>query len=285
MYSVALPFSSQEYSATGWYFVDPAQLTDKSNPAKQYVSANAGTSLTGSNIIKEGVGTGFYFGPDGGGAQYDPVSTKPAKVDPTTTDNTVAKLDGATDPVVETVFNGNFQQGIKQSIFNHLLDPTADWGRFPLSYQLPGWSFQGGSGFEINTGALNTIPGLSGIPSQIDVTDLFIVPAKKAEDALTSLVNGYIDTGVDKVVAYIQTFYQNKIGSFSFPAAPADPQPFPTRPRSRRRSTHSTAGSRNLRRRAPSSPRSPVRSMPISGSRWAAWAPTSPPSCSRCSMR
>ena len=215
VFGVPLVLPSQGYDKSGWYYVDPNQVVQR-NAA----FANAGTPQ-GNNLIKEGVGAGFFFGPDGGGAQYAPVG-KPTKTD-VATDNTVAKLSGTTIPAVETVFNGNFQQGIKQSIVQHLLDPAADWGRFPLSYQLPGWSFQGGQGFTIQTGALQ---GTFGLPAKLDVTGLFVVPAKGAETALTSLVNSYVGKGVDQLAKYLETLFQKNIGTFKLPTPP-DPAKIP----------------------------------------------------------
>lgn len=71
---------------------------------------------------------------------------------------------------VPTVFNGDFEYGTRQSLYNLLVG--ADRGRFPLSYELPGWSFHGGQGFEFNIGR-ELIPG---VPlSKLDITGLLVM--------------------------------------------------------------------------------------------------------------
>ena len=207
-----IPLTGQEYSSTGWYFADP-RVVISGSAAQQTLSANAIRGTTAS-VIQEGVGTGFFFGPDGGGYAYKPLSG--AEKTPVTTDNTEAKLDGAAEIPVQSVFNGNFQEGIKQSLITHLEDPTAPWGRFPISYQLPGWSFHGGSGFKIDPQISLPIIGNVG---PVDVTGLFVVPTDSA-DKLKDLINTYIGSSVDKLVAYLETLYESKVGKLNIPAAP-----------------------------------------------------------------
>ena len=143
--------------------------------------------------MREGVGEGFYFAPDGGGAAYvpNPGSTasgvKATYIDPTVTDPTA--LAAAQANLVPTVFNGNFEFGDEQSFFLYLTQaggkllnlipglkideniPTPA-GRFPLSYSLPGWSFQGGSGYTVGLPILKTAGG--GFNPTIDITGLFV---------------------------------------------------------------------------------------------------------------
>jgi len=215
------PLTGQEYTATGWYFVNPVTLTNTANAQQQYVAASAGIPLGSvTNLIEEGVGAGFFFAPDGGGLAYDPVNAKTTattKIDPATTVNTTATIDGSTVPAVETVFNGNFQQGISQSLFTHLYDPTAPWGRFPVSYQLPGWSFQGGGGFTLSANV--NLPVLGQVSGTIDVTGLFVLPTD-AYDQLKPMIDSYITSAVDSVVSYLEAFYLNKAGGFTIPPIP-----------------------------------------------------------------
>ena len=211
-----IPLSGQEYSSTGWYFANPAVVTNNGNPQQQYIAASAGVPI-GTSIIEEGVGVGFYFAPDGGGSAYDPHNPNPDQTNSKETDNTEAKLDGTTEPPVETVFNGNFQQGIKDSLFEHIANPTADWGRFPVSYQLPGWSFHGGSGFKLDASV--TLPVLGKVGGTVDITGLFVLPTN-AEDALKPLIDNYITSAVDNVVGYLETYYQKVAGKFKIPSIP-----------------------------------------------------------------
>jgi YD repeat-containing protein len=208
------PLAGQEYSSIGWYFADPKVITG-GNGRAQSVAASAGYPI-GTNLIKEGVGTGFFFGPDGGGAAYDPQSLNPDPVD-LATNNTKAMMDGSVSPPVETVFNGNFEQGTNQSLFNHIYDPTGDWGRFPMSYQLPGWSFHGGGGFKLNASV--SLPVLGNVGGNVDLTGLFALRTD-ADKQLQPVVNSYISGVVDKIVSYLEEFYQNKLGAFRIPPIP-----------------------------------------------------------------
>ncbi len=216
-----IPLTGQEYSSTGWYFADPKRVLDEGNPQGQYIAASAGIPL-GNSVIKEGVGAGFYFAFNGGGFEFAPANPSGEKTE-TSESNTEAGLDPDHVPAVETVFNGNFQQGIRQSLFTHIYDPTADWGRFPLSYQLPGWSFHGGSGFRL--GAKVNVPGFGQIGGSLDVTGLFVVPTN-VKDQVKPVVDSYISSAVDKVADYLKTLYLKKAGAFRIPEIP-DPNAVP----------------------------------------------------------
>src|SRR5262249_46662570 len=104
-----------------------------------------------------------------------------------------------------------------QSLFNHIYDPTAEWGRFPVSYQLPGWSFHGGSGFKLD--ASINLPGLGVVGGAGDITGLFVLPTN-APDQLKPLIDSYITGAVDKVVEYLESFYLKKAGAFKIPQIP-----------------------------------------------------------------
>jgi hypothetical protein len=79
------------------------------------------------------------------------------------------------DGVVPTVFNGNFENGTRQQLFLN-----ENRGRFPFSYELPGWSFHGGTGFSLAGEA-------------IDVGGLFVV-----ETDYSSYVKKLLDMAIER---------------------------------------------------------------------------------------
>jgi VCBS repeat-containing protein/YD repeat-containing protein len=127
----------------------------------------------------EGAANGWYYSPAGGGASLRPASTATPE-DPKTTDNT--EVTTGTE-VVPTVFNGNFENGLRQSLYRRL-GGSGDKYRFPLSYELPGWSFHGGSGFNLNLGPLGSL----------DLTGLFVFETNPLE-----IVKTVIDKVFDKI--------------------------------------------------------------------------------------
>lgn len=77
----------------------------------------------------EGIGEGFFYSQGGGGVALRPASKLPRTS--VAVDNTEY---GRGDRAVPTVFDGNFQASIRPVV-----------GRFPIQYEIPGWSFHGGS--------------------------------------------------------------------------------------------------------------------------------------------
>jgi YD repeat-containing protein len=110
----------------------------------------------------EGTGEGWYFS-DLGGGQADRPPSLPART-PVTFDN----QDPTSPPspvAVPTVFNGNFAWG---NMHRDFADLTGFYrsNRFPFSYEVPGWSFQGGSGFSF--------------ADLVDVTSALVLPTDPA---------------------------------------------------------------------------------------------------------
>lgn len=211
--------AQQYYTATGWYAVNPTAVIqlqpdptvgvigpDKTDPSTtDYGPTAAAIAAQNTQLIEEGVGEGFYFGPDGGGAAYQ-VHSKTAVAQLVSIDNpapqfpaSVAPSGNSTGPAVPTVFNGDFSYGLNQSLVTYLAyfgasNPTPA-GRFPASYQLPGWSFDGGHGFVMNVGALAP---LLGTPT-IDLTGLFAVQIDPAT-FLTTILSGWAQKWVEQIV-------------------------------------------------------------------------------------
>ena len=230
-FGFGMPGSQALYDSTGWYAVNPSAVVqnqpdptigiigkDKTNPAvidlgptKALIKAN------NSSLLKEGVGIGFYYGPDGGGAAYAPIN--PA------TPRTLVSIDNLPvsfppsfhpptphDPAVPTVVNGDFESGLNQSLLTYLAylgaSNTTPNGRFPISYQLPGWSFQGGSGFVFNVGpAIAKVLGAS----KIDLTGLFALQIDPAT-IFSTLFLGRAQVWADNLTKTIIS--QGKINSF-----------------------------------------------------------------------
>ncbi len=140
-------------------------------------------------VIREGITNGWYFSPLGGGANYLPDRNTTGK--PVTEDNT--EVTKGTDAVPD-VINGDFESGTRQSLLSRLL-PTGDKGRFPLSYELPGWSFHGGEGFHFKNGF--TIEDLIHVPD-FDITGLFVMETNPTT-IFTSLVNKVWDWAAGKI--------------------------------------------------------------------------------------
>ena len=136
------------FNTSPWYYSLPGQTL---NPAVAEPWNLAGA-------VWEGIGDGWYFSPTGGGVAERPVAAGDVAVDPTT-DNT--EVTQGAEPV-PSVFNGNFENGVKQSLYRRFSGD--DKGRFPLSYELPGWSFHGGEAFHID------VPGIG----KLDVSGLFV---------------------------------------------------------------------------------------------------------------
>jgi hypothetical protein len=151
-----------DFNARPWYWTLPGGDPLLSTP------------WTAPGAIWEGVSNGWYFSAGGGGESLRPDGLGVPV--PVSTDNTEV-TQGA--DAVASVFNGNFEHGTRQSLLNRLL-PDADKFRFPLSYELPGWSFHGGQGFNIE------FPGVG----TLDIGGLFVMEtdvATLATGALSSI--------------------------------------------------------------------------------------------------
>ncbi|MBS0641692.1 MAG: hypothetical protein JSS43_17655, partial [Proteobacteria bacterium] len=226
------------YSTTPWYFSDPAQLVAAGG--NRFVAASAQVPTGAArNYIDEGITTGWYYSYEGGGLVYRPQNTvAKTKVEQDNTEVTKGPT------AVPTVFNGNFENGTRQSLLSlfggillntitqNLPIPTwlpkkvqdsikaalpylkgkaetlGDYGRFPLSYSLPGWSFQGGTGFKV---------GLPDIGLTTDVTGLFVFQTDPA--ALFGVVVKQLFSNiVDNVITALITKVKND--TFGIPKKP-----------------------------------------------------------------
>jgi len=198
--------SDQRHDAKGWYSVRPVSLRNSTalRGIRNDVLSAAKDNSPVPGVIQEGTGQGWFYSTSGGGDPWRH-GTRSATRYPATFDN--SEQGKIKDQAVPKIFNGNFEHGTKQSLFNLLLskididaflearrknqqieggeiDSTekeqelrkllsgsaADFGRFPLSYELPGWSFHGGEGFTAGLGEID------GVPSDLsaDVAGLFL---------------------------------------------------------------------------------------------------------------
>ncbi|MCU0915393.1 MAG: tandem-95 repeat protein [Planctomycetes bacterium] len=190
---MGIPAPNQTYTDKAWYSSDPQIITG--DAALRHVYLQSITSW--ANDVWEGVANGWYFTAAGGGVAYRPAST--VDREPVTNDNTeVVKHTG--DPAVPSVFNGNFENGVLQSILHHkaILDGLlpGDAGRFPLSYELPGWSFHGGQGFSVGG---FSIPSIGFSMDPIDVAGLFVVETNIGTLVKQLLVKAW-EYAADKVI-------------------------------------------------------------------------------------
>ena len=178
-FGIGLPLDkSEEFNSTGWYAVDPAavagnkayttigSITDPYQPTASFVGPTAALIKADGNIKQEGIGTGFFYGPGGGGQAYDPQAGLSAQGHVSA--SLTASPDGSGNPPelqpLASVFNGDFELGDNQSLVTYLFaagNPiysaisnkltggslssiSSPAGRFPISYSLPGWSAQQG---------------------------------------------------------------------------------------------------------------------------------------------
>ncbi len=212
VYSFGLLGSQAIFSSTGWYAVDPSAVVglkrDPTLPAGQTGPTAASIASAGSNLLREGVGEGFYYSPGGGGAGYQPTYNSVAKLGidaktlpstyPQSTANPYLSSAPGLPTSLQSIYNGNFETGTNQAFLTYLFQPAglitkpavsfvskkATGGtdlapaydipnpasRFPLSYSLPGWSFQGGSGFTVGFQGLAGL-GVNNVTA--DITGLF----------------------------------------------------------------------------------------------------------------
>ena len=155
---------------------------------------NSSTDPEHPEAIWEGIGNGWYLSELGGGTERRPSGG-------VTTDLTFDNTEVPKPKVpVPTVFNGDFENGTRQSLLNWI-DGT-DKGRFPLSYELPGWSFHGGEGYSFMPAladVLNEANLLSGPVA--DIAGLFVIetnPSVLVKDFLKKVWN----SAADKLLNY-----------------------------------------------------------------------------------
>ncbi len=217
--------TTEKYGPVGWYFTSPA-FTTSAELKRLWVQGILFTPGK-DGIIGEGVAQGWYYSPQGGGQDVIPgtgggskvpVTTDNTEVTPETITVTVIGADGLPTTTeqkvaVPTIYNGDFEAGTKQSLLGILKGVAAgviagnlnispekkaflqtispalvnSSGRFPLSYDLPGWSYHGGSGYTINGFSVDL--GVAEVDwSSLDVTGLFTFQTDPG-----AIVKGVID--------------------------------------------------------------------------------------------
>jgi large repetitive protein len=202
--TLAVGIPTQPFNDKPWYAVSPSYVT--SGNVSERKKASSGEVMGGS--ITEGVGMGWYYSAAGGGLDYRFKTGGRVSVG---YDNTeVTKGPDA----VPTVFNGDFEYGTRQSIYNLLVG--VDRGRFPLSYEMPGWSFHGGKGFELDLGEI-IVPGINF--TEVDITGLLVIQTSRTQ-VLRDTFNKLWDVFGEKISAAIVKAINGKVSGL--PALPND---------------------------------------------------------------
>ncbi len=204
--AIALPNS--KYTDQPWYSSNPYRIVGGNN-ALSYT--NITSALLGD--IHEGITTGWYFSPLGGGVEYRP--DRGAETKEFSFDNTEVN---APADAVPSVFNGDFENGIRQSLYARLTG--GDKGRFPFSYELPGWSFHGGEGFTLNTGQVFSVGGIS--PPNVDLTGLFVFETNPSQ-LVVDFFKKVWEWTADKVMEMLAN--KVKFDFLGIPQAPGDGAP------------------------------------------------------------
>jgi hypothetical protein len=209
MTALGLP-TQQKFTNESWYWVNPVFAQ---NGALSTVETNAAPfDPLDPSYIREGVGIGWYYSALGGGEEFRPDAG--AAGEPLSTDNTEVEQ---YPEVVPTIFNGDFEHGTKQSFLkaveifsDQFAGIFGDRGRFPLSYELPGWSFHGGEGFSISF-------SVAGYDFFFDLAALFVVETNPVQ-LLKSVVDKAWDIMADKLIE--AAAQRIKVDQFGAPPAP-----------------------------------------------------------------
>jgi VCBS repeat-containing protein len=156
----------------------------------------------------EGIANGWFYSAVGGGVKQRPALPAVAPnaaspvIDPNEDNTEVTQ--GA--EAVPSVFNGNFENGLRQSLYRRL-GGSGDKYRFPFSYELPGWSFHGGQGFTLNLG----------LADKVDLTGLFVIETNP-KDLVNIVINKVFDKIWDATVGVL--INKAKADTFGVPEAP-----------------------------------------------------------------
>jgi hypothetical protein len=185
---IGAPIPGYQFNTLPWYFATPKLLTSN-DPTERFKAANA--LLRSASQLWEGIGNGWFFSPAGGGAEFRAANPRPRT--PIAFDNTEVPNANGTGPV-PTVFNGDFEYGTRQALTHQIArfltgkpELPDGTGRFPFSFQIPGWSMHGGEGFHI------TLPGIG----DADIGGLFMVetdPASLAKELFGRALDYAFDT-------------------------------------------------------------------------------------------
>ncbi|MCB2028921.1 MAG: hypothetical protein KDH18_09735, partial [Rhodoferax sp.] len=200
-----IPLPNSHYSDQAWYASNPYRIVGGSG--RNLYTQNPSNVATD---IHEGITVGWYFSALGGGSAYRPERNGPTT--PYTTDNT--EVNKPAEPV-PTVFNGDFENGLRQSLYVRVTDAASN-GRFPFSYELPGWSFHGGEGYSVNNGFQ---VGDFSLPD-VDFTGLFVFetnPSQLVVDFFKKTAEFVAGKAVEMLAAHV------KFQAFGIPKPPGTP--------------------------------------------------------------
>ncbi|MCH2167041.1 MAG: tandem-95 repeat protein [Oceanicola sp.] len=231
-YSMA---TENKFDERGWYGASSLALVLSDN-MQSYIPSRYKSNPPG--LIREGVGQGWFWSAGGGGDIYQPVKST-LTATPYTEDNSEQgawKSEGAVPEIFNGNFEHGTRQSLvnmiasmidvgayienftaqpenatvaKKSSKERLFGKDAlkslfsgqvtSFGRFPFSYELPGWSFHGGEGFSAGLDAFRAdIAGLFVMNTNptglfVDVFDaLFDVYAGKITDAATKYLTAKV---------------------------------------------------------------------------------------------
>ncbi len=129
-------------------FYRPFEDFDKKNPNPWYNGNPDGKfSSPIDQLTWEGIREGWYFSQLGGGTAERPESSIARRS--VSVDN-LDKDSPTSDRPVPSIFNGNFEWGnMHRAGAPTSLTELVHSNRFPFSYEVPGWSYHGGSGFTV----------------------------------------------------------------------------------------------------------------------------------------
>jgi len=212
--ALGFPLPGFTFTDVSWYHSNPEWIIPDIARRTTYTNFDL-LSQGYEPVIREGITNGWYFSPLGGGANFLP--DKNTTGIPITQDNT--EVTQGTQ-AVPGVINGDFESGTRQSLLNRLL-PTGDKGRFPFSYELPGWSFHGGEGFHFENGF--TVADILHVPD-FDITGLFVMETNPTS-LFTALVNKVWDWAAGKIMEMIGNKVKTDLlGVPTKPGADASPE-------------------------------------------------------------
>ena len=220
--TLSVVFPTEDFGIAPWYSIDPNDVTT-GTPG---LTVDTGRNVLDNGVIWEGVGTGWYYSTVGGGFGFRPSSGERVSVAYNNSDGAKLELEDSGTPAVPTIFNGDFELGVKNSIWNYLTQAgnangsafdEATYGRYPLSYELPGWSFHGGGGFKLDYGSF-----LGMEISPLDVTGLMLVQSNPIV-LVKDLIGRFMDTiGKAFVDKWVRAYLMKISGVPDAPNLPTD---------------------------------------------------------------
>ncbi|SHJ60399.1 Sugar lactone lactonase YvrE [Palleronia salina] len=235
---------SNIFDKKGWYGAQPITLV-KGGDAQRDVLTKYEINRPG--IIREGVGQGWFWSTGGGGDPHKPLQGD-RKVTQSFTDNSEQGAwadEGAVPEIFNGNFEHGTRQSLVNMIASMMdvgayIDKLAEkpgdatqqpksakqklfgkdsikalfsgqvtgFGRFPFSYELPGWAFHGGEGFSAGLGSFRSdIAGLFVMNTNptgvfVEVFDkVFDMYAKKITDAVSKYLVAKVLQGNETIAA------------------------------------------------------------------------------------